>query len=315
LAGDYFLIISKVLPIFVMIMTGYILRKINFFPENIVDSLKRLVVNIGLPSLLFTAFATVSFEPKYLLLFGLTFGICALLLLIGKILKRLLNSESIYFPLLLTGFEAGMIGYSLYTVAFGIENLFEFALIDFGHVAFIFSVFVALMIKISDSSKSPNFLLSFIKSPPIIGVLGGIVLGSLGVFKDVESNYLTQAIYQTFQYLGALVVPLICLIIGYDIKFSKYNIGSAIKITSVRLLISTTLAILLGDLVIVKIFGFDSGFKRALITLMILPPPFIMPLFIKTENQKEMQIVLNTLYLHTLVSLIVFTIIFSVFKF
>ncbi|MCD6545221.1 MAG: AEC family transporter [Thermotogae bacterium] len=312
---DYLLVVAKVLPIFVMIIIGYILRKINFFDRrgNVINSLKKLVVNLGLPSLLFTAFANVSFKSKYLLLFGLMFGICILLLLIGKMLKKPLRFESDYFPMLMTGFEAGMIGYSLYTVAFGIENLYEFALIDFGHIIFIFSVFVASMVKLAERDKNPSFLLSLIKSPPIIGVLGGIVVGSLGVFENMEGNYFTQAIYQTFKYLGAIVVPLICLIIGYDIKFSKQSTGSAIKVVIIRLFISIALAIFAGEILLVKVFKFDKTFERALITMMILPPPFIMPLFIKEENQKDMQFVLNTLSLHTLISLIVFTVIFSVF--
>jgi len=316
LQRESFSIIVKVLPIFLMIITGYALKKVNFFgeKENAINSLKKLVVNIGLPSLLFTAFATVSFKSKYLLLFGMMFGVCSLLLLIGNFLKKPLGFESKYFPMLMTGFEAGMIGYSIYAVAFGVERLYEFALMDFGHVSFIFSVFVALMMKLAESDKKShhNFLISFIKSPPIIGVLGGIILGSLGVFKNMGNNYFIQAIYQTFQYLGSIVVPLICLIIGYDIRFSGQNVKSAIKTITIRMLISITFAIILGEFFLIKIFKFDQGFKQALITMMILPPPFIMPLFIKEEDQKNMQYVLTTLSLHTLVSLVTFTLIFSI---
>lgn len=314
---ESFLIVAKILPIFLMITIGYMLRKINFFgqkKENIIDSLKKLVVNLGLPSLLFTAFATISFKPKYLLLFGTMFGVCTLLLLVGKLLQKPLKFESKYFPMLMTGFEAGMIGYSIYTVAFGVGRLYEFALIDFGHVSFIFSVFVALMIKLGDPGrKSPNFFLSFIKSPPIIGVLGGIILGSIGVFRNMDNNYLTQAIFQTLQYLGSIVVPLICLIIGYDIRFSGRNIKLAVKTVMIRMFISIALAMVFGEFLLTRVFGFNRDFEQALITLMILPPPFIMPLFIKEDDQENMQYILNTLSLHTLVSLVVFTIIFSIF--
>ncbi len=129
-----FLIISKLLPVFLMITLGYVLKKLKFFSEGTVDSLKKLVVNIGLPSLLFTAFSTVSFKSKYFLLFIMMFSICVLLLLIGNILRKHLRMSSPYFPMLMTGFEAGMVGYSVYTVAFGVEKLYEFALIDFGHL-------------------------------------------------------------------------------------------------------------------------------------------------------------------------------------
>ncbi len=211
----------------------------------------------------------------------------------------------------MTGFEAGMVGYSVYTVVFGVDKLYEFALIDFGHVTFIFSVFVGLMLKLEQRSKKTSFLLSFITSPPIIGVLGGLVLGSLGVFKNIESNYILSSIYQTLKYLGSLVVPLICLIIGYDIKFSGRNVKDALKTIAIRLGISIPIALIAGEFLVIKLFGFDIGFKRAVITMMVLPPPFIMPLFIREENQRDMQYVLNTLSLHTIISLIALVVVFS----
>jgi len=211
----------------------------------------------------------------------------------------------------MTGFEAGMVGYSVYTVVFGVDKLYEFALIDFGHVTFIFSVFVGLMLKLEQRSKKTSFLLSFITSPPIIGVFGGLVLGSLGVFKNIESNYILSSIYQTLKYLGSLVVPLICLIIGYDIKFSGRNVKDALKTIAIRLGISIPIALIAGEFLVIKLFGFDIGFKRAVITMMVLPPPFIMPLFIREENQRDMQYVLNTLSLHTIISLIALVVVFS----
>ena len=307
-----FLIISKLLPVFLMITLGYVLKKLKFFSERIVDSLKKLVVNIGLPSLLFTAFSTVSFKSKYFLLFIMMFSVCVLLLLIGNILRKHLRMSSPYFPMLMTGFEAGMVGYSVYTVAFGVEKLYEFALIDFGHVTFIFSIFVGLMMRLEQRGKRTNFLLSFITSPPIIGVLGGLVLGSFGIFRNIENNYVLSSIHQTLKYLGSLVVPLICLIIGYDIELSGRNVKDAFKTIIVRLGVSIPIALIAGEFLVMRLFGFDAGFKRAVITMMVLPPPFIMPLFIREENQREMQYVLNTLSLHTLISLIVLVVIFSI---
>ncbi|AGL49904.1 hypothetical protein ACMTAS_1020 [Thermotoga neapolitana DSM 4359] len=37
-----------------------------------------------------------------------------------------------------------------------------------------------------------------------------------------------------------------------------------------------------------------------------------MPLFISERNQKDMQLVLNTLYLHVLVTFVIFTLLFPI---
>ncbi|KUK22635.1 MAG: Auxin Efflux Carrier [Thermotoga petrophila] len=143
----YLTVLLKVLPILVLVMMGYILRRLNFFKEKetVIVSLKKLVLNIGLPSFLFTAFSTANFNLEYFSLFASSFGICILLLFLGKFLKKPLKFDSEYFPMLMTGFEAGMIGYALYAATFGVERLYEFALLNFGLVAFIFSVLVSLV--------------------------------------------------------------------------------------------------------------------------------------------------------------------------
>ncbi|ERM92669.1 hypothetical protein [Caldanaerobacter subterraneus] len=127
---------SKILPVLLLFLVGLFFRKTNFISETTISELKKIIVNFSLSSLLFLSFSKTNFEVKYLSIILPMFLICVILLYIGKFLKTILKVKYDYFPLLFTGFEAGMLGYSLFSIAFGLENLFKFAIIDLGQVIF-----------------------------------------------------------------------------------------------------------------------------------------------------------------------------------
>lgn len=66
---DAFEILSKVLPVIFLIVIGALLRKTGFFKQDLVSGLKKIVVNISLPAVLFLTFAETTFESRYLLIF------------------------------------------------------------------------------------------------------------------------------------------------------------------------------------------------------------------------------------------------------
>jgi hypothetical protein len=55
----------------------------------------------------------------------------------------------------------------------------------------------------------------------------------------------------------------------------------------------------------------EKAFEAALFTLLIVPPPFIVPLYIRPDLLEEKRYVNNILTLYTIVTVIVFTIYFA----
>jgi len=66
----------------------------------------------------------------------------------------------------------------------------------------------------------------------------------------------------------------------------------------------------LGGIFIDKVLGLGEVFKAALFTLFILPPPFIIPIYIAQHCKKERLYVNNSLTSYTVVSIIIFIIYF-----
>jgi hypothetical protein len=56
------------------------------------------------------------------------------------------------------------------------------------------------------------------------------------------------------------------------------------------------------------ILHLEPAFEAALFTLFILPPPFIIPLYVRPDLIDEKRYINNVLTLYTIVSIIIFTI-------
>ena len=174
-------IINRVLPIIFLIILGSWIRRRQLITAATVEDLRKLVVNLALPAVLFITFLQIELKLTYLVIFVLIFCICLVLFGLGYLLKRQLNLPHAYFPFLMTGFEYGMLGVSLFGGAYGLEKLGYIAVLALGHEIFIWFVFLAFLLTKRDGIQNSKQLLeTFFKSPVIIAILVGLSLNLLG---------------------------------------------------------------------------------------------------------------------------------------
>ena len=107
-----------VLPVIVSLFLGWLSRLKNILSRAQIDGLKTFVVTFSLPAVLFMAFAEIAYGLDVLLTCVAVFAACTAMLFLGKLFRR----ENPLMAFLVTGFEAGMMGYSLYTLLFGAEK-------------------------------------------------------------------------------------------------------------------------------------------------------------------------------------------------
>ncbi len=304
-------IINRVLPILLLIFLGYWIQRSNFLSEEVIDGLKKLVVNIALPAVLFISFLYIEFQPAFLVIFIIVFGLNVGLYIIGKVLRPRVAAGHEYFPYLMTGFEYGMLGISLFGSAYGLANIGIFAVVDLGHEIFIWFVFLPLLLMKRDGiQRTSDLLISFFKSPVIIAIIASIFLNLIGVADSLADWPITGGILSSLEFLAALTIPLILIVVGYGMKLDRQGIGSASRVVFIRLLILIPLALLLNYFVIGGLLGLGKAYQVALFTLFILPPPFIIPLFMKEGLLEERRYVNNVLTLYTIASILVFAIYF-----
>jgi hypothetical protein len=122
---------------------------------------------------------------------------------------------------------------------------------------------------------------------------------------------ITGALMTTFEFLGHLTIPLILIIVGYGIKINRAGLKDALFVALIRLGILLPLALFLNVYLIRGVLHLEKLFEAALFTLLILPPPFIIPLYARSNlDIEEKQYINNTLTIHTIISVSIFIIYF-----
>ena len=265
--------------------------------------------------MIFLSFLNIELKSSYFIIFAFTFLLCVLLFLLGQVIKKQFNIRYSYFPYLTTGFEYGMLGVSLFGAAYGLEKIGYIAVADLGHEIFIWFVFLPLLLIKRDGMQNPKEIVkSFLSAPVVIAILTSILFNILDGQKLLYQLPITGALMTTFEFLGNLTVPLILIIVGYGIKINRAGLKDALLVVFIRLGILIPLALLLNILSNTRIFcNWISYLKLALFTLLILPPPFIVPLYARPNlSGEEKQYINNVLTIHTIISVTIFIIYFVV---
>lgn len=301
----------KVLPIILIIGLGNFIRVRNLLSSQTIDELKWLVVNAALPAVLFIAFLDMELEAAFIGLFAFVFFSCAALLGYGYLLRRALSIKHDYYPHLMTGFEMGMVGISLFGTAYGISNVGYMAVVDLAHELFIWFVLVTILVAKRDGVSSfSGTLKGFITSPLIIAIITALVLNLLGLREWFRGMMVGKAVVETFTFLGDLLIPAILIIIGYGMKLSREGVRAALGVVVTRFIVLIPLALPVS-IFVVRALDIDPAFEAALFTFFILPPPYIVPLFMRKDQLEERTYANNVLSVYTAISLVIFIVYFA----
>jgi malate permease and related proteins len=296
---------STALPVILLVALGNLLARLRFFSQGTADDIKKLVVNLTLPLLLFNAFATMAFEARFLVIVGLVFLACTVVLFAARLLRPAIGIPSPYFPYMMTGFEAGMMGYAIFGALYGLEAIGAFAIIDLGQVLFVFLVLVP-MLQRSQAERQAlrDTLLSFLKTPVIVAILLGVIFNFSGLYDLMMSWAVTAGVITATTIMGGVTMPLVALVLGYELRLQTRKLMRPLQTIGARLVVWVLLGLLFNVLVIDRLLGLPPIFQAAVMIMFILPPPFVVPLFMRTASEEDRDYVLNSLSLATLVTLV-----------
>lgn len=307
-------LIPKFLPIILLLLIGIIIKRVNFLSEASMAELKKFVVNISLPALLFFAFLNTNFQLTYIWIILVVFLLNIIMLFFGKFVQSIFKVRNIYFPLMFTGFEMGMLGFSLYGSIYGAENLNFIGVLDLGQEIFVWFVLVSILSSLQNNAISIKASLkTFISSPVIISILLGTLLNILGLRELINTNIFLSGFTTTLSMIAQITIPLILIIIGYQLKlkFSKFHLPFITILF--RLLSMIILGILINIIIFNHLLHLQKEFSIAFFTMLILPPPFIIPLFIRAGDIELEEYVGNTLSLGTIFTIFGFYILVLLF--
>lgn len=293
-------VLYTALPVFAALAIGLLCRKKNILSREGVDALKKLAVDITLPAVLFSAFATAEYTPRSMLIPLLIFVLCIIALVLGYAMKKLLGFESRLMPYLMTGFEAGMLGYGLFALLYPGEGSAAFAIIDLGQVLFVFTVYKGLIMGKGSAAELAKQAFS---SPVLWAIIAGMAFGITGLYSALKPSGVSDVIDKLAEFIAAPTSCLILISIGYDLQFKETPWKKVLSYTGVR--VAVMVLIFAVALIINRRLLGGMMHEGALALMMILPAPYVLPIFSNAETERAD--IASTLSVMTLLSLVLFS--------
>jgi len=292
-----------ILPVVLMLAIGIVCRKTGVLKKGGIDGLKAAVVNVFLPAVLIKAFYQAEYTPRIAIVTVTMFAVCIAALAAGFGANKLLRSDARTMPFLMTGFEAGMLGYALYALLF--KTVTPFATVDLGQVLFVFTVYFTLLKK-SEGGTLKSSLKAMITSPVIVSIAIGVIVGVTGLGQRMEGTASGDIVRNILEFVSAPTAAVILIVVGYELELKKGALALAMAAVGIRLVIMGVLCTL--TLLLVSLLNpVDTLLFWAFILMFLLPPPFVLPVFVRGED--ESAFVSATLSLSTLISLAAFAVI------
>lgn len=234
--------LSPMLTMFILMVLGFVAKKLNLVPDNTAVVLSKLENNFFVPALMintFMRYCTVTSlkENGNLILYSII-GIAAAFVLC-QILAPLFEKKdeyrrNVYKYIFLVG-NFGFLGNAVILALFGDATLYNYLLFTLLIQALVNTWGLSLMIPKTEGKTSP---LSFLKNPIFVAIFIGAILGLSGLGQEgVMPSFIAGAISNCGSCMGPVAMILAGFVIGgYDIKKMVTN-GKVYLITLLRLLV------------------------------------------------------------------------------
>ena len=292
--GRLIAVSASILPVFLALGLGLFCRRRQFLDRTGIDALKKVVVNLTLPFVLFDAFASAEYSPSAMIMPGLIFALCCAL---GALVIRLSGSSSRLAPFLASGFEAGMLGYALFVMLFPQISVSRFAILDLGQTLFVFTVYKLLL---SGRTDWRAMVRDMATSPVLWAIFAGVLTGATGLSAQLHQWGVGGVVDGITSFLAAPTGTIILLTVGYDLVPGEIPWKKTAGLIAMRMGI---LALLLGVVILLNRTVLNGMiFEGAAVLLFILPPPYVLPVFADEPGERvQISSALSALTLTTLI--------------
>lgn len=298
-------ILETVLPIVVMLGLGILLKRLRVFTKEGIETLKGFVLNLCLPALVFRTFSGVTYTWSIVGVATTFFLLSCVAIALSFGIRKVFSPKLFITPFLLTSYESGMIGFALFIEIFGLDKLSNIAMLDLGHAPFMFIVFKTLI----DNSRrhTPKTIAKDMAGSPIVWCIAlGILAGATGLGKTIAQSPFGGTLDAVLSFLGAPTAALIMFVVGYSFDFSHLNLKRALALMGGRMALQALVAAA-GIWITSFLMPENDLLKWAFVVMAILPPSFLVPVFMKDE--KENAFCSDFLSFYTLVTMLLFGVI------
>lgn len=262
-----------VLPVFLVVGTGYGLVRVKFFPDAGIDYLVRFTTGLAVPCLLFTAMYELelgsAMRGTHLLSFyGASLACFATAGLVSRFVLARRPGEAVSVGFSAMFGNSVLLGIPIMERAFGQAELSAmFALLAF-HVPVFYTVgILAMELLRRDGTGAIGALVrtarAVVANPLMLGL-------ALGLGANLASLPIPGPVYDAIQMLAHAALPVALFGLGGVLtRYAlKAELGEALMISVISLMLCPALAWLLCG----PVFGLPEPFLRAAVLMAAMPP-------------------------------------------
>ena len=297
-------IANQVLILFLLIVIGFVVKRLKIVSDNINKEISSLVVNITLPAFLITSM-NQSFTPEILrnsmVLLLISAAVYIFAIIFSKFyvkLNKYSGSEKDIYEYIIVFANVGYMGYPVVSVALGEIGVFYAAIYN---LSFNFLVWTYGVHIITRGSSEKNVKTSLL-NPSLVGLIIGFTL-------FLFSLELPTAIYRTLEMVGSTTTPLSMMFIGFvlaDVNMKElYTDRGPFAISFVRLLLLPLLV-----LVVLKAIGLE-GYMVSIPVILTAMPAAANTSIIASKYNGNVRLASKAAFLSTLLSILTIPVILN----
>ena len=256
---------SQFLISMLIIVLGYLCKRLNIVKEEDGEGLARIVINVTLPCLIINTFSTLKVEPSLAkltfinMLYG--FSMTGIGLYVFRKKKRRIKGVLL---MLLPAFNIGLFAYPLVQAIWGHEGVKYFGMFDLGNSFIIFGLCYIIASYFSDEAGKLDIKETagkVFKSIPLVTYIIAVVINILGLHLPKMAIDFSSAISK-----ANMPMSLLLLGIYLSFKFDLRQFKDIASVLALRYIIGFTVGILFFIL-----SPFDKMSKYTLLIGFILP--------------------------------------------
>ncbi len=294
-----------VIPIFALILVGYVSRRIGVLGPHATKELNRFVVYLALPALLFDIMANTSWAALYQPGFVATFSIACAIVFVLTVLIRLRRprhlADACLDALNAAYANTGFIGIPMCLVIFGRDSLPPATVATILTVCVLFAVAIILIEVGLQTERHPARLVlkvggSLCRNPLLVAPVLGAAVTAAGITIPASG--------ETFlKLLGGSASPCALVALGLFLAekqpTSQSQPGGTALLVGLKLLLQPVLAWVLAT----RVFGLSPALTTMVVLLSALPTgtgPFMLAEFYRREAGVTSRVILTSTVLSVL---------------
>lgn len=244
-------VIATIIPIFAIIILGWVARKRGFITPEFLDPANRLVYYLSLPALIFNSIAKTTFHEQFNgFALGLTLLAAAAIYLAAYVIARLSKMNPSRIGAFVQSSGHGNLGYIGLPIA--LYYLGEAGLAKAGIICGFLMILqnllsvIALQVHGASAHNLPGLkalMGKLLGNPVIIGAMAGIIVSALSI-------PMPKVILRCLDILGGLAPPTALLLIGASLSLQLFRTcrSPALGAATLKLLLLPAIGLLLFHL-------------------------------------------------------------------